>query len=186
MTRMSSEIVAEGRSVTQRGAYSIEARGLAYEVWAFRAGRNAAETARILRAECEETHAITDRVIRSWVVQEDWGARANADLEELAPNIYGGIVTDLLHGAQAGANYLRRVNEGDRAAMDKNGRVDVARVTAANIALQASGFSPRTTGDQLQAPKQASNELKEFVDAAEANRYWIKGGKTDEEGDVGR
>jgi hypothetical protein len=145
----------EGRQVTYRGAYSDEARQLAYEVWSFRAGRNAAAAARILRAECEETHAITDRVIRSWVTSEDWGSRANADLEELAPNIYGGIVTDLLHG--------------------------VARVTAANIALQASGFSPRTTGEQLQAPKQASNELKEFADAAEANRFWIKGGKGDGE-----
>jgi hypothetical protein len=33
----------------------------------------------------------------------------------------------------------------------------------------------------LQAPKEASNELKEFADAAEANRYWIKGGKGDGE-----
>jgi hypothetical protein len=170
----------EGRAVTQRGAYSIEARQLAYETWAFRAGRNSAETARILRAECDETHAITDRVIRSWVVQEDWGARANSDLESIAPNIYGGIVTDILYASQAGANFVRRVNEGDPDTK-VNGRVDIGRVTAAFGALAAAGFSPRTTGERLQAPKEASNELKEFADAAEANRYWIKGGKGDGE-----
>lgn len=154
----------------------MEARQLAYEVWTFRAGRNAAETARILRAEHDETHAITDRVIRGWVVSEDWSNRANADLEAVAPNIYAGIVTDLLHGAQAGASYLRRVNEGDPTTRDKNGRVDIGRVTSSNIALQASGFSPRTTGERLQAPANATEELVEFANATEANRHWIKGG----------
>lgn len=176
---MSDELIlaeqAEQSHAVQRGTYREEVRERAFEVWWFRAGRNAAETARILRAECDETPTITDRAIRKWIETDNWAQLANERLEQFAPNTYAGIVTDLLFGAQAGANYVRRVNEGDPSTRDKNGRVDVARVTSAFGSLDRAGFAPRTAGEQLKAPANASNELAEFASAAEANRFWIKG-----------
>ncbi len=122
----------------------MEERDLAFELWWFRAGRNAAETSRILAAE-HNIH-VTDRAIRKWVSEDGWGARADQQLAELAPNTYAGIVTDIIFGAQAGANYLRRVNEGDPTTRI-NGRVDIGRVTAANSALAKAGFADRVNRD---------------------------------------
>jgi hypothetical protein len=95
--------------------YSNRVRDLAFQVWAFKCSRQLAcvadELATVGRGEGWDC-VPGERTLRHWATKGDWAAATARALSTIAPDLTGGLVTDLLMGATEGMVYLRDVLAG--------------------------------------------------------------------------
>lgn len=130
-----------------------ETRELAYQVWAFEAGRSVNQTRAALLQSYDLDIPI--RTLYDWRTRYSWPARVDADLAAVAPDIRRQTVGELIMGALEGARTLRRSVQPTTYALDDHGNVrtddkgnpvtapkpDKVEVTAALGLLDRAGFS---------------------------------------------
>jgi hypothetical protein len=113
-----------------------ETRELAYQVWAFEAGRKPAQTRAVLLQSYETDVPL--RTIHDWVKRYSWAERVDADLAAIAPDIRRQTIAEIILGSLEGARLLRRsVQDG----VEREERPDKVQVTAALGLLDRGGFS---------------------------------------------
>jgi hypothetical protein len=135
-----------------RPAHPDESRDMAYQLWAFVAGRNATEVARLLASDAYGSHTVPARTVQHWASTEGWAERARDDVHRIAPDIRYQTFSELMFGALDGARYIRQVSAGSIDA-------DKLRLTASIAAVDRVGFSPVSKGAVEIAPPQEQAEV---------------------------
>lgn len=131
-----------GETATTAIAHPEETRELAYQLWAFIAGRNAARVAALL-AQDHDT-AVPERTVQYWANHYNWAQRASEDVARIAPDLRYQAFSELLFAGLDGARYIRRVNAGEE-------QPDKVRAQLAIAAVDRIGFSPVGKGDPTTA-----------------------------------
>ena len=116
--------------------YGADTRDAAYQLWAFKHGRNAEAAARELGEECP---GLEGRTVRRWAAEGGWAERVEREVVALAPAVHRATVVDLIAGAGEAAAYLRAAVRGEQ-------RAEAARVNAAVALLDRAGFGPPPGG----------------------------------------
>lgn len=137
---------------------------IAFNVWLFLAGRNAAKTARIL-AELpsddeqfdREPMNIPARTIRDWVSRYNWHEKAESRLKEMAPGIHAHVVQETIIASLQSIQHLRDIVEGKVEASDK------VRLDAAKSILDRAGHLPWTRGNDGALPSGPTRNYAESV-----------------------
>lgn len=133
-------------------AHDSQTVEIAYQVWAFEAGRSCPRTRDILARDHEIELPI--RTIQHWASSNTWAERVNRDLASIAPDIRNATIGELIMGALEGARTLRRsvadpvyLRDADgNIETDRNGnplmqpKPDKTEVTAALGLLDRGGF----------------------------------------------
>lgn len=96
------------KSVTDR--WPAECRDLAYQLWAFVCGRNAAKVAAML---ADRGSSVPERTVQYWASSGEWAKRASDDLGRIAPDIRQQTIAELIYGGLEAARGLRSVVVGD-------------------------------------------------------------------------
>jgi hypothetical protein len=124
------------RDTAQHGnRYDDSLKELAYQLWAFKCGRDSRQVAsELLQAEDVQ---VNDRTIRYWSTAYQWSERASSDLAAIAPDMLRTSVSELIAGSHEASRYLRRVVNGAEERPDK------VRVAAAMAILDRVGIGPR-------------------------------------------
>lgn len=112
-----------------------EVREMAYQLWAYTCGRNAARVCAVLADE--HGHEVPLRTVQHWASDGSWSDRVREDLSSIAPDLHQTIVSELILGAVESARLLRR-SVGDHA----GDRPDKVQVTSALALLDRAGYSP--------------------------------------------
>lgn len=151
--------------------YDGETRELAYQLYAFKHGRNAEAVARELGAEGGKCPGLEGRTVRRWAVDEGWAARSDREIRELAPAIHACNVTSLLAGAPEAILALREVarGEGDPLKMGH-------RVKAAVAILDRTGYPATMTATPPQddAGKQTDLSALSMAEIIERQRQLLE------------
>ncbi len=115
--------------------YDAETLDLAYQLYAFKHGRNAEAVARELGAENGKCPGLDGRTVRRWAKEQGWAARSDREIRELAPAIHASNVTSLVAASPEAIQALREVarGEGDPLTMGH-------RVKAAVAILDRTGY----------------------------------------------
>lgn len=92
--------------------HSGEVREIAYQLWTYRAGRNAVEVAAMIALPEWGGHLVPARTIRYWASSQDWSKRAYNDLKAIAPDLEDRDVSELVFARSDAVSYLRRVASG--------------------------------------------------------------------------
>ncbi len=143
-------------SVLDRGRnnrYDTSTRDLAYQLWAFRHGRNAEKVVTELQDSCPQ---LDGRTVRRWAVEGEWAARADREIRELAPAIHESNVASLIAGSPEAVQALREVARGDFPAAAAGWAT--ARVKAAEAILQRTGY-PATVKVDLPNTASAAEQI---------------------------
>lgn len=162
------------------GLYSPELKEYVYQVWTFYCGRNASRTARWLlenqesrerllaeRADLPREDSLV-RQINLWSASYGWNERAIQEIKDIAPDIWGITVADVIAGASEAAGYCRTVLSWDDGAegVTPNMRLRMARVKleAAKLLLTAAGFgggrsNPVTDSQQTASLASRTNDM---------------------------
>ncbi len=133
--------------------YTDEARELAYQLWAFKHGRNASSVAAAMQ---DEHPGLDERTVQRWAKDGDWVVKVRQDLTALAPAIQQAIITDLIAGAGEGAQHLRAVARGEA-------KAEPARVNACLGLLDRAGFGPRPAQPIAPEPERAAILSREEI-----------------------
>ena len=134
-------------------------RDLAYQVWAFVAGRSLKGTQETLRLDHEVE--VPYRTLVDWTTRYQWAERADADLLAIAPDIDKQTIGELILGKLEAARCLRRaVREG----VTKEGRPSREEIMASIALLDRTGHSPLNRAPSPQLPK--AERLPASVDLA--------------------
>lgn len=116
-------------------AHDSQTVELAYQVWAFEAGRSAPRTVEILARDHEID--IPLRTLQHWAAGsyqgQTWAERVERDLASIAPAIRRETISEIVLGSLEAARGLRRVVRGDEPA-------DKSRITAYLGMLDRGGF----------------------------------------------
>lgn len=120
-----------------------QTRDLAYQLWAFAAGRQVSRVAALL-ASPEHNQPVPERTLRDWVTRYRWAERAAEDVARIAPDLRYQAFSELLFAGLDGARYIRRVNAGEE-------HPDKVRAQLAIAAVDRIGFSPVGKGDPTAA-----------------------------------
>lgn len=167
--------------------YSSEQREAVYRVWAFETNRSALATANRIRDD-EDMKAlgvsdVSDRTIRRWANEEDWASRANQELYRVAPELRLSAQATLALAAPEAADELRKMltvevyvdtpivvkNEDGSTRIEWVRQLDKdllkAKMTAIQLTLDRSGFSPIGTRDlgEMAAPKTVREALATLI-----------------------
>lgn len=146
--------------------YDASTRDLAYQLWAFRHGRNAEKVVTDLQISCPQ---LDGRTVRRWAVEGEWADRADREIRDLAPAIHESNVTSLIAGSPEAVQALREVARGDFSAAAAGWTT--ARVKAAEAILQRTGYPasgkvdlPSTAGaaEQIDYASLSTDELIEW------------------------
>lgn len=130
------------------GNHSEETRSLAYQVWAFVAGRSLKATQTTLRLDHEVE--VPYRTLVDWTTRYQWAARADADLLAIAPDIDKQTIGELILGKLEAARCLRRaVREG----VMKEDRPSRDEIMASIALLDRTGHSPLNRAPAPSLPK---------------------------------
>ena len=154
--------------------YDPSTRDLAYQLWAFRHGRNAEKVAAELQDACPQ---LDGRTVRRWAVEEGWAERADREIRELAPAINESNVASLISGSPEAVQALREVARGDFPASAAGWAA--ARVKAAEAILQRTGYpaaikvAPSDAGSADDRPDYAALSTAELI---ERQRRILEGG----------
>ena len=164
-------------------SYSQEQRDYVYSIWSMQGDRNAEKTARLVLTGSDAGEIgiseLTSRTIRNWVRDEGWNDRAYRDIYAVAPELrFQAQATLALASPEAAAVLREAINQScmvERHFIVKNadGSTEVesrmefdvnlfkAKVQAAQVALDRTGFSPVGTREQgvLDAPPSSVTEL---------------------------
>ena len=161
----------QAQIVTDVATLSIEEqrehiRGRAYPIWAWECGQNAERLADWIAEHWGVE--IPARTIRYWSKQDGWRLRYESDRVDIDPGEARPAIALRLQSAALGAAiYLDAVNNGEVAP-------DKARLFAAKVALDASGFaSIRVTGEEAnhRAPSASARvSYSQLTDAELAER----------------
>lgn len=137
---------------------------IAFQVWAFLAGRNAARTAEILASppgEMEQFNRepveIPARTIRDWVHRYHWHEKAEQRLKEAAPAIHNQVVQETIIASLQSIQHLRDIVEGKVEASDK------VRLDAAKSILDRAGHLPWTRNNDGSIPTGPTRNYAESV-----------------------
>lgn len=123
-------------------------RDLAYQVWAFVAGRSLKGTHETLRLDHDVD--VPHRTLSDWTTRYQWAARADADLLAIAPDIDKQTIGELILGKLEAARCLRRaVREG----VTKEDRPSRDEIMASIALLDRTGHSPLNRAPSPQLPK---------------------------------
>lgn len=130
------------------GNHSEETRQLAYQVWAFVAGRSLKATQTTLRLDHEVE--VPYRTLVDWTTRYQWAERADADLLAIAPDIDKQTIGELILGKLEAARCLRRaVREG----VMKEDRPSRDEIMASIALLDRTGHSPLNRAPAPSLPK---------------------------------
>lgn len=162
--------------------YPDETKELAYQLWAFLAGRNASEVSRMLATEEHGAVTVPRETVAYWAREYGWAARVDRELESIAPDLRRQAFSELLIAGHEATRYLREVMRGmhdspaiddivqdmDLAPADKRMRIDArirahdaarkARLQAAIAVKDSIGFSPVGKGAPTLEPPSAAVE----------------------------
>lgn len=147
--------------------YSDQLKELAYQLWAFVAGRSTKEVVRTLASgEYGESVDVHRNTVDYWAREYKWTDRAEREIQAIAPNLRHQAFSELLFAGLDGAKYIRRVasgledhpniddivNDESLNLTDKHLRIDAklrahdaARKTRSTVSIAAVdriGFSP--------------------------------------------
>ena len=123
-------------------------RDLAYQVWAFVAGRSLKGTQETLRLDHDTD--VPYRTLSDWTTRYQWAARADADLLAIAPDIDKQTIGELILGKLEAARCLRRaVREG----VTKEDRPSREEIMASIALLDRTGHSPLNRAPAPSLPK---------------------------------
>lgn len=178
------------RTVATR--YTDEQRELAFQVWTFRANRNAAEATRLLAEMGDEGFTVSRQMVAQWAREQGWDRRADQDLFAGAPRLRFGTQTELILAAPEAAAFLRKVIALDPSLMTEavvdawedgervkkvvrlvDEKIVKLRIQAAQVVLDRTGFSPVGTRDvgSVDAPPEVdgmkSGDIKAIEDHGE-------------------
>jgi hypothetical protein len=140
--------------------YSDEVHHLCYEIWAFQAARNAAQTERILCATLQERPHLVEEfelnrhdeikssTILAWIKKENWHGKADMELASIMPSIrrvaYRELALSVLPAIQALREITADTNK-DHATANS------VRTKSAMALLDRAGYGSRF---DVEAPKQ--------------------------------
>ncbi len=145
--------------------YDASTRDLAYQLWAFRHGRNAEKVAVELQDSCPQ---LDGRTVRRWAVEGAWAELADREIRELAPAIHESNVASLIAGSPEAVQALREVARGDFPASAAGWAA--ARVKAAEAILQRTGYpaavkvAPSDAGSVNDRPDYAALSMAELIE----------------------
>ncbi len=168
MADMETAATAHTPPVLDRGhnnRYGAQTRDLAYQLWAFRHGRNAEKVAAGLQDSCPQ---LDGRTVRRWAVEEAWAERADREIRELAPAIHENNVASLIAGSPEAVQALREVARGDFPASAAGWAA--ARVKAAEAILQRTGYptaakvAPSSNDGTAERPDYAALSMAELIE----------------------
>ena len=136
--------MAVGENTGKR--YSQSEKDLAYQLWAFVCGRNAEKVSAAMKTgDWGAAIDITSRTVRDWAVNGRWEERQREDMQRIAPDLRGGILTELLLAGKEAAEYARGVVRG----------TEVPEKTRATVSLAVLGMLGFT-----QQPKDSSQAMQ--------------------------
>lgn len=128
----------DGPAASPATPHPQETRDLAYQLWAFVAGRDLRRVAELLASgDYGESGPITvpDRTLRDWRDRYQWAERAAQDVERIAPDLRHQAFAELVFAGLDGAKYIRQVIAGTTPP-------DKVRAQLAVAAVDRIGFSP--------------------------------------------
>lgn len=142
--------------------YPEEVKELAYQVWAFAAGRDAKRThASLTAGEHGDPVEVSYQAIAYWAREYAWASRAERDMQSIAPDLRYQAFSELMFAGLDGARYIRQVNAG---AIDP----DKLRLTSSIAAVDRIGFSPVSKGvPSLDPPSDTTPALPDFASMSE-------------------
>ncbi len=130
--------------------YDPETRELAYQLYAFKHGRNAEAVARELGADEGKCPGLEGRTVRRWAVEGGWADRADREIRELAPAIHAANVASLIAGSAEAVQAVREIQRGEF----RDPQHAAVRLKAAEITLNRTGYpgmaKVQLTGDSGQ------------------------------------
>lgn len=134
--------------------YRKEVKKLCYEIWAFQAGRNAAQAERILHYmlthdqhylvgdyELNSWDEIKATTIRGWAKRFDWESKANQDIANIAPQIREVVFRELGLAAIPALETVRGIMH---TSTDDTAKGDAVRLKAALGLLDRAGYGARS------------------------------------------
>ena len=119
-------------------------RELVFQVWALRADRSPAKTARLVLRDTGRT--VNPNVISNWTGRHGWHDRAGDLIRTAAPRYIERAAATMAAAAPDAMTYLADVVAG-RAPTNEKGEVDKGRVAAAFGVLDRVGFLPVSRSD---------------------------------------
>ncbi len=93
--------------------YDAETLDFAFQLYAFKHGRNAEAVARELGADDAQCPGLDGRTVRRWARDYGWAARADREIQELAPAIHAANVTSLIAGGPEAIATVRAITRGE-------------------------------------------------------------------------
>ncbi len=103
--------------------YPAETVEMAYQLWAFKHGRNAQSVSDELSTEDNPLPVAT---VYRWAKEQRWAERADREIRELAPAIHAANVTSLIAGGPEAIQALREVTRGEGDPLTMGHRVKAA------------------------------------------------------------
>lgn len=131
-------IVDDSPDLIDPTAYAVNVRDLAYQVWAYEAGRNVVQTMRILGTNYQED--VKRTTLQYWKAADEWETKRLTQLRAIAPDLEFVTKLELKLGAHDGALLLRRIVQGDATILELFGRQLDAAVKAARGLIEYGGF----------------------------------------------
>jgi hypothetical protein len=162
--------------------YPPEIRDLAYEIWAYKADRNATRTRQLLiemlRADAEAEGIVVDvedlpvpseRMMQKWVKDGNWAQKVTEDIASIAPRLWKEFNARLFAQVEAAQAFDGDVLAGKYDYYDKPGILATKEKVAARIQTlagigTAAGLSP------VSMPAPSAKPLEEGLSTQEISR----------------
>jgi hypothetical protein len=146
--------IGDTRAIGSTGnRFDDEMRELAYEIWAFRAGRNATRTLRILEEECREAadeqinretgemplideeslNIPTVRQVQRWAKDGHWAERATDGVAKLAPRTHKSFNARLFEAGDLALDFVYDMLAGEYDQFRSPGILATKEKTAAGV-----------------------------------------------------
>lgn len=110
---MSVQIAQAAPPIQPNAHWPDSTKELGYQLWAFIAGRNAKEVARLLASgEHGDPVNVPHTTLCYWAREYGWAERVDREIQAIAPDLRRQAFSELMLAAIEGAKYLHRVARG--------------------------------------------------------------------------
>jgi hypothetical protein len=156
---------------SENGVYRVDQ--IAYEIWTWKASRDAKRTLKLLHELMPDTVETVDlKQIRNWATYHKWGTLADHDIKALAPSIHnetlGGLIIDGLKAQRVLDSMLEDY-------LDKGKVPERNAIQMVDVTLKYAGMSPMGHRDPTEKARSrggaASSIVERYLSPEEIARY---------------